>query len=272
VGACSSLSRARAQSRSVHNLHNLPPPLASTSNEPHPASQRPLSDPMSISSPLKIQPPALASLALLESREAAHSSHNLSGNISQRLRLTAPPVRMDSQAKYCGILLRLPIPGKAYREKIWVCLFFGFGFVGSYALMHATASAESTGADGPIPHAVLAHSEGRTEGVVHEGGEVFVEGVCSESARRSAESSSPCGGTINGNGRKGEGVGDEMLTDYWLAWKCVVEDRVDGSLCLVEINIKIATYDRDRLTRYGRFVFFCEGFAADELVEDVRQR
>jgi len=38
---------------------------------------------------------------------------------------------MDSQSKYCvlargegGILLRLPIPGKGYREKIWVRRFF----------------------------------------------------------------------------------------------------------------------------------------------------
>ena len=99
------------------------------------ASQRPLSDPESISKQLKLQPAALASLALLESREGAHSSHDLSGKISQRLGLTAPPVRMDSQAKYCalargegGILLRLPIPGKGYQEKIWVRLVFLFFF------------------------------------------------------------------------------------------------------------------------------------------------
>lgn len=96
----------------------------------HP-TQRPLSDPAnpSRSKPLKLQPTTLDSLALLESREGAHSSHDLSGKLSQRLGLTAPPVRMDSQAKYGalargegGILLRLPIPGKGYREKIWVRL------------------------------------------------------------------------------------------------------------------------------------------------------
>ena len=91
------------------------------------ALQLPLSDPASTAKPLKLQPAALASLALLESREAAHSSHSLSGRIAQRLGLSAPPVRMDSQAKYCvlargegGILLRLPIPGSGYQEKIWV--------------------------------------------------------------------------------------------------------------------------------------------------------
>ena len=98
--------------------------------------QRPLSDPESISKQLKLQPAALASLALLESREGAHSSHDHSGKISQRLGLTAPPVRMDSQAKYCalargegGILLRLPVPGKGYQEKIWVRFLFCFGWV-----------------------------------------------------------------------------------------------------------------------------------------------
>lgn len=104
-----------------------PTNLASSPKHPRVASQRPLNDPASTSKPLKLQPTALASLALLESREAAHSSHDFSGRISQRLGLTAPPVRMDSQAKYCalargegGILLRLPIPGQGYREKIWV--------------------------------------------------------------------------------------------------------------------------------------------------------
>ena len=103
------------------------------------ASQRPLSDPTSPSRLLKLEPTALASLALLESREAAHSSHDLSGKISQRLGLTAPPVRMDSQAKYCalargegGILLRLPIAGQGYREKIWVRWNFLNSILGSF--------------------------------------------------------------------------------------------------------------------------------------------
>lgn len=48
---------------------------------------------------------------------------------------------MDSQAKYCalargegGILLRLPIAGQGYREKIWVRLYFYlFYFGGSFS-------------------------------------------------------------------------------------------------------------------------------------------
>ena len=70
---------------------------------------------------------APGSLAVLESRDAAHSSHTLSGRVAQQLGLSALPVRMDSQAKYAvlargegGILLRLPIPGRVYQEKIWV--------------------------------------------------------------------------------------------------------------------------------------------------------
>jgi 3'(2'), 5'-bisphosphate nucleotidase len=117
-----------AQSKCVHH-----PPLFSYHLLTTSASQRPLSDPALTSKLLKLQPAALASLALLESRDAAHSSHDLSGKLSQRLGLTAPPVRMDSQAKYCalargegGILLRMPIPGSGYKEKIWVRLMFRF--------------------------------------------------------------------------------------------------------------------------------------------------
>jgi 3'(2'), 5'-bisphosphate nucleotidase len=60
-----------------------------------------------------------------ESVESGHSSHDDSANVSQRLGITAEPVRMDSQAKYASvargdadIYLRLPTrPG--YVERIW---------------------------------------------------------------------------------------------------------------------------------------------------------
>ncbi|CAE6439752.1 unnamed protein product [Rhizoctonia solani] len=89
------------------------------------AEQRPLSTPFSKS--YKISIPILdqtSSPHLLESVEAAHSSHSFSARVSSALGITAPPVRMDSQAKYCelarsgGIYLRMPV-GTGYVEKIW---------------------------------------------------------------------------------------------------------------------------------------------------------
>ncbi|KAK6924258.1 Inositol monophosphatase-like [Dillenia turbinata] len=62
--------------------------------------------------------------SLFESYEAAHSSHDLSSTIAKKLGVKAPPVRIDSQAKY-GALSRgdgaiyLRFPHKGYREKIW---------------------------------------------------------------------------------------------------------------------------------------------------------
>jgi len=83
-------------------------------------------------------------LRLLESVEAAHSSHTFGDLVSKALNITAPSLRMDSQAKYCAvaaqqapassilssvestpvgaggdIYLRFPVPGKNYIEKIW---------------------------------------------------------------------------------------------------------------------------------------------------------
>eukprot|EP01018_Ginkgo_biloba_P018839 Gb_11546 [translate_table: standard] len=62
--------------------------------------------------------------SFFESYEAAHSMHDLSASIARILGVRAPPVRMDSQAKYGAmargdgaIYLRFPRPG--YREKIW---------------------------------------------------------------------------------------------------------------------------------------------------------
>ncbi|EJU00639.1 3-2-5-bisphosphate nucleotidase HAL2 [Dacryopinax primogenitus] len=65
------------------------------------------------------------SYQVLESLEAAHSSHSFSSLFSNKLHITRPPLRMDSQAKYCSlargqgaIYLRMPT-GVGYREKIW---------------------------------------------------------------------------------------------------------------------------------------------------------
>ena len=64
-------------------------------------------------------------LNMLESVEAAHSSHSFNDRVAQLLNITKPPTRMDSQAKYCalsrgdgGIYLRLPATS-GYVEKIW---------------------------------------------------------------------------------------------------------------------------------------------------------
>ncbi|KAF8726350.1 hypothetical protein HU200_019812 [Digitaria exilis] len=68
--------------------------------------------------------------SFFESYESAHSMHNLTSSIaevfgcSQKLGVLAPPVRIDSQAKY-GALARgdgaiyLRFPHKGYKEKIW---------------------------------------------------------------------------------------------------------------------------------------------------------
>jgi 3'(2'), 5'-bisphosphate nucleotidase len=60
-----------------------------------------------------------------ESFESGHSAHDTSAQIAQRLGMTAPPVRLDSQAKY-GVVARggadiyLRMPTRAdYQEKIW---------------------------------------------------------------------------------------------------------------------------------------------------------
>ncbi|GMN24329.1 hypothetical protein TIFTF001_050316 [Ficus carica] len=63
--------------------------------------------------------------SFFESFEAAHTSHDLSSAIAKvKLGVKAPPIRIDSQAKY-GALSRgdgaiyLRLPCKGYREKIW---------------------------------------------------------------------------------------------------------------------------------------------------------
>ncbi|MEM9293535.1 MAG: 3'(2'),5'-bisphosphate nucleotidase [Acidobacteriota bacterium] len=71
----------------------------------------------------QIEDPAAA--VFCESVEAAHSAHELHAAIAGHLGVTAPPVRMDSQAKYAAlaraegsIYLRLP-RDESYQEKIW---------------------------------------------------------------------------------------------------------------------------------------------------------
>jgi 3'(2'), 5'-bisphosphate nucleotidase len=60
-----------------------------------------------------------------ESVEAGHSSHDDQSQIAQKLQISKPSVRMDSQAKYASIArgagdiyLRLPVSA-TYQEKIW---------------------------------------------------------------------------------------------------------------------------------------------------------
>ncbi|KAG5981550.1 hypothetical protein E4U55_002831 [Claviceps digitariae] len=67
----------------------------------------------------------LSSATFCESVEAAHSAHGDQAAIAHKLGITAPSVRMDSQAKYGSIArgagdiyLRLPVKA-TYQEKIW---------------------------------------------------------------------------------------------------------------------------------------------------------
>lgn len=67
-----------------------------------------------------------AEASFCESVEAGHSNHDDSSVVAQRLGITKPAVRMDSQCKYASIArgdasiyLRLPTI-KGYEEKIWV--------------------------------------------------------------------------------------------------------------------------------------------------------
>lgn len=67
----------------------------------------------------------LSKATFCESVEAGHSAHGDQASISQKLGITEPSVRMDSQAKYGSIArgagdiyLRLPVKA-TYQEKIW---------------------------------------------------------------------------------------------------------------------------------------------------------
>jgi 3'(2'), 5'-bisphosphate nucleotidase len=66
-----------------------------------------------------------ARAVVCESVESGHSSHGDAARVAETLGITAPPLRMDSQAKYAAvargdasIYLRLPTR-KGYEEKIW---------------------------------------------------------------------------------------------------------------------------------------------------------
>jgi HAL2 family 3'(2'),5'-bisphosphate nucleotidase len=66
-----------------------------------------------------------ADVRFCESVEAGHSAHGDAAAVTARIGITAPPLRMDSQAKYAvvargeaDIYLRLPTRAD-YREKIW---------------------------------------------------------------------------------------------------------------------------------------------------------
>lgn len=76
--------------------------------------------------PLRIPTYEDGQLNFLESVEAAHASHGTNARVAALLGITRPPIRMDSQAKYCalsrgdgGVYLRMPV-GTGYVEKIWV--------------------------------------------------------------------------------------------------------------------------------------------------------
>ncbi|KAI6857587.1 3'(2'),5'-bisphosphate [Hortaea werneckii] len=78
---------------------------------PHPISMKSISD--------------VSDATFCESVEAGHSSQGDAASIAQKLGITKPSVRMDSQAKYASIArgagdlyLRLPVR-KDYVEKIW---------------------------------------------------------------------------------------------------------------------------------------------------------
>ncbi|XP_073266416.1 3'(2'),5'-bisphosphate nucleotidase 1 isoform X2 [Populus alba] len=83
--------------------------------------------PLDSSSAVKVQVNATDNpeeASLFESYEAAHSMHDLSSSIVKKLGVKAPPVRIDSQAKYGALsrgdgVIYLRFPHKGYREKIW---------------------------------------------------------------------------------------------------------------------------------------------------------
>ncbi len=88
----------------------------------------PLDAPEEPGPPVKIHVSARTDPALVrfcESVESGHSAHGDAAAIADRLGITSPPIRMDSQAKYAvvargeaDIYLRLPTRAD-YREKIW---------------------------------------------------------------------------------------------------------------------------------------------------------
>ncbi|KAJ5905840.1 3(2)-5 -bisphosphate nucleotidase HAL2 [Penicillium subrubescens] len=91
------------------------------------ATSRPLSNgTLAESKSISMRPvPDIAQAVFCEGVEAAHSAQGDNAAVAERLGITAPSVRLDSQAKYCSIArgagdiyLRLPVK-KDYQEKIW---------------------------------------------------------------------------------------------------------------------------------------------------------
>ncbi|KAJ5105759.1 3'(2'),5'-bisphosphate nucleotidase [Penicillium alfredii] len=91
------------------------------------ATSRPLSSGvLAPSKSISMRPvPDIAQAVFCEGVEAAHSAQGDNAAVAERLGITAPSVRLDSQAKYCSIArgagdiyLRLPVK-KGYQEKIW---------------------------------------------------------------------------------------------------------------------------------------------------------
>ena len=74
---------------------------------------------------ISMKSPKITDASFCESVEAGHSSHGDQAQIAEKLGITKPSVRMDSQSKYGSvargagdIYLRLPV-SKTYEEKIW---------------------------------------------------------------------------------------------------------------------------------------------------------
>jgi 3'(2'), 5'-bisphosphate nucleotidase len=69
-------------------------------------------------------PRARAELVLCESFEPSHSDHGASARVAAALGTTAPPLRLDSMAKY-GLLARgcgdvyVRLPQRGYTERVW---------------------------------------------------------------------------------------------------------------------------------------------------------
>ena len=91
------------------------------------ATSRPLSNAtLAPSKSISMRPvPDITQAVFCEGVEAAHSSQGDNAAVAERLGITSPSVRLDSQAKYCSIArgagdiyLRLPVK-KDYQEKIW---------------------------------------------------------------------------------------------------------------------------------------------------------
>ncbi len=86
----------------------------------------PISQPHTTPQAVRVSSTGKPELArVCESVESGHSDHGGSAEIMRQLGITAPPVRLDSQAKYAVVArgeadLYLRLPTRAdYREKIW---------------------------------------------------------------------------------------------------------------------------------------------------------